>query len=210
MIIADLKPGWGVLDIGGYNGNYAHKYGLAVGPDGQVVSVEPDPKSVQTIRDNNYHLRQVEVVQAACFSRSGKCALYLDKNTRACNSLWAKNVVTPSEDEPLTVEMLTLDELASRVRNLRAIKIDAQGAECHILQGGIETLMRSNLIWQVEVWRQGLLNAGSSVDELCRVFREHGWFPRGKTWGETIAASHAKGSKTPHSSIDMVLVKECG
>jgi FkbM family methyltransferase len=208
VIQGDLQPGWGVLDIGGFDGSYARRYAKAVGPTGHVLSVEPDPASVRRHRGASYP--QVEIVQAVCFSRPGKCALYRDKATGACNSLWAKNVVTPSDEEPLTVDMVTLDELAGRVRNLRAIKIDAQGAESHILQGGIETLMRSNLIWQVEVWRQGLVNAGSSVDELCRVFREHGWFPRGKTWGETIADSHVKGTRSPHASLDMVLIKECG
>jgi FkbM family methyltransferase len=177
-----------------------------VGPTGHVVSVEPDPDSVKSHRDRNAPYPWVEVIEAAVFARSGRCALYRDGTTRACNSLWEKNCI--HMDGAAVIDMVTLDDVASRVRNLKAIKIDAQGAEVQILQGGIETLMRSDLYWQVELWPRGLINAGSSVKELAKVFADHGWAPHDRPWANVLEDTFK--IEAPHKSIDVVLEKSRG
>jgi FkbM family methyltransferase len=204
MLKPYLHAGDGVLDIGGFDGAYAKTYARIVGPTGHVVSVEPDPDSVQAHRNRNAPYPWVEVIEAAVFARSGKCALYRDGTSRACNSLYEKNCI--QMDGAAVIEMITLDDAASRVRNLKAIKIDAQGAEVQILMGGIETLMRDRLAWQVELWPRGLINAGTSVKALAQMFEEHGWVPNERTWARVLEDTH-RCDDLPHKSIDVVLVK---
>ena len=199
-----LAPGDGVLDIGGFDGAFAEGYAKCVGKTGHVVCVEPDIQSVQQAAKRTAAYPWVELVHAACMDYAGTAVLYHDSVLRARNSLWRANVV---KDAGTTEEVpcVTLDVLAARVRRLKGIKIDAQGAERHILDGGTKTLQHPSLVWQIELWPVGLMQAGSSVREVCERFREAGWQPSEGTWEETIAK--VKQCHKPYGSADIVVMR---
>jgi hypothetical protein len=98
-----------------------------------------------------------------------------------------------------------LDNLARTVPNLRAIKMDVQGAECHVLDGAQETLGR-DLVWAVELWPAGLKNAGRSIDELAQVFLDHGYQVVGDRAGRRLEQIvGAIRDYDGHKSTDVVL-----
>lgn len=198
-----LTLGQGVLDIGSHIGVVAEQYARLVGAAGHVVCVEPFPDSCrQTIAMNASH-PHVDVVLGACGDRHGWRTLHVDRDSSARNSLW-KNNLKQLSGQSVDAQTFTLDSLAARVRNLRAIKVDAQGAECEVLYGGRHTLSLRSLVWQVEVWPSGLSNAGGSAQELCDLFAAHGWVPVGLTWRQVL--EHASRLTRPHQSIDVVVV----
>ena len=195
-----LRAGDGVIDVGANDGHYATGYAKVVGPTGCVVAVEPDPKTADLCRARCTPWPMVRVVQAAVSCCAGMATLYRDSDHRR-HSLWEANTITKTGDA-VSVPMVTLDSLAVDVPHLTAIKIDAQGAEAQILAGATETLTNPALTWAVELWAQGLTDAGSSVDAVIDVFEAHGWHPVGSTWDQVRPKARIKNG---HGAIDVLL-----
>lgn len=198
---AALEPGAGVIDIGANVGEYARVYAAKVGPTGYVLAVEADPSTVKVCRHACAEFPTIHVRHAAVLDREGAATIHRDGKDHRRNSLWAANVIEPN-GESLEVPTVTLDSLAVEVPNLRAIKIDAQGAEAAIVRGAPETLQRRDVTWQVELWHQGLLAAGASIEELAETFARNGWYPAGWTWPRVCEAVKSVGQ---HGSVDVVL-----
>ena len=158
--------GDGVIDIGANDGTWACGFAERVGDTGHVLAVEPDPVTCERAIERCRMLPQVTVLQAAVGAASGMRLLYRDPDDSRRSSLWERNVIAVGGGH-IDVPVMTLDEIAGRVPNLAAIKIDAQGAEVDILRGAPETLAR-RLIWQLEYWPLGFVVAGSPVRALDR------------------------------------------
>jgi FkbM family methyltransferase len=200
--MAAIQPGDGCLDIGANVGDITLKLAKQVGPQGHVLAVEPDPESARDCRERMRDCPWAEVIEFAVSDRSGDTLLHQDKaHTR--HSLWKLNVLEDAA-ATLTVRTTTLDALAKAVRRLRAIKIDAQGAEVKILEGGQDTLRCKGLLWKVEFWPEGLRHAGSSIEALADMFAVHGYRPWESTWARELAEmAEMKG----HSARDVVILQ---
>lgn len=198
-----LQPGDGVLDLGANDGAYAQKYAKKVGPSGFVLAVEPDPDTAWKAKERLRELPRVNVLTVAVGSGNATATLHRDKECKR-NSLWRANVLDSAETT-VCVDTMTLDTLAAYVdarAPLKAIKVDVQGAEMQMIHGGTATLLRTDLTWAVEIWPMGLLNAGSSADDLIDVFETYGWRPIGATWQhyrDAIPNQHG------HGAMDVVL-----
>lgn len=204
MLDRYLSPGDGVLDIGANDGSMTVQFAKWVGPSGCVLAIEPDPQTYAHLVRNTQALRQVRLACAAVTSARGEHTLHSDRLERKRNSLWAANVMKPGEAIQCLTD--TLDHYAAQVPRLKAIKIDAQGAEAHILDGGTATLQRTDLAWMVELWPEGLRHAGRSVREVADAFARHGYHPKdpkGRTWDELITVIDPY---TGHKAIDVLLL----
>jgi FkbM family methyltransferase len=203
MLEPYLSPGDGVLDIGAHVGRYTQAYAKVVGPTGYVLAVEPDLISYETLRAVTRELPQVKAYHMAATGQGGKAVLHVDKEDRRRNSFWSSNRL--AEGYAVAVNCVTVDTITFGVANLRGIKIDAQGAEAHILDGATETLKRNDLVWAVELWPEGLRNAGRSVREVADIFSAAGYHPvasHGRTWDQLVTLIEPY---TGHKSTDVVL-----
>jgi FkbM family methyltransferase len=127
-----LRPGMRAIDVGANYGTYTLAMAQAVGPQGRIWAYEPTSATArylrETIRRNS--LAQVDMQQAALSDRTGTGRLHLDTQVEL------NRLVADSEGEE--VALTTLDTEAG----LRAwgpidfIKIDAEGGELAIIQGG--------------------------------------------------------------------------
>lgn len=201
-LVRALSPGDGAIDIGANDGAFARHFAKAVGPTGTVLAVEPDPVNVKKLRETLKEYPQAEIVEAAVWcSNDEPVILHCDTGDRKRNSLWAKNLL--GHGAPITATGVTLDDLAAQVNRLKAIKIDAQGAEMEILRGGTETLTRTDLMWMVELWPEGLIHAGSSIQELAARFIESGYHPTKDSWPPIVERLKRC---TGHKAADVFLV----
>lgn len=191
-----------MIDLGANIGSYTVKYAETVGPTGHVLAVEPDPENVKQFRDKCSRFRQVDIAECAVFSHSLGVELFRDDGDPKRDSCWAENRL--AEGPSFTVPTTTLDALACRVPRLKAIKMDVQGAECHVLDGASETLQR-DLIWAVELWPMGLMHAGRSVQELADMFQAHGFSIIDNKWREWADLIHVIQDWTGHRSTDVIL-----
>ena len=147
------RPGNTVMDIGANIGEWTLRMANKVGPEGIVFSFEPIPIINQslskTLRINN--LSQVILSQVALDNCSGdsKFTIPLDKDNRAIHGEsrlgteegnW--NVFTEvGKTKTIKVKTITLDQfiIEKSLERLDFVKIDVEGKELHVLEGGKET-----------------------------------------------------------------------
>ncbi|MFL2942661.1 MAG: FkbM family methyltransferase [Limisphaerales bacterium] len=169
------RDGITFLDVGANLGYYTALAARAVGPNGRVLAVEPDPDSFgyleQTIAANA--VGNVEAFPVAASDTPAMLPLYISTDNRGDNRLYA-----PDEERPqVEVEARPLDALLreSKIETVDLIKIDVQGYEPKVIAGLRETIIASpNLTLLTEFWPQGMTEAGGDANEFLQTLRELG------------------------------------
>ena len=151
-----LQPGDHVVDIGANVGDYTSLAADLVGATGHVYAVEPGPENVASLRERFRDRPNVTVMAAAAGDRSGTASLFLDRRDGRRHSVASDNV--GKAGGCVQVEQISLDDAFGTLSHLAAIKIDAQGAEHHILRGGHNVLRNLKPALALELWPQGLVN----------------------------------------------------
>jgi FkbM family methyltransferase len=131
-----LRPGMRCLDIGANYGVFSLTCAKQVGPAGRVWSFEPTPGTAEflatSIRENGF--QNVSLMPMALSRASGTAKLVTHADSE--HNFLSEDV--NGDDRFEIVDVKTLDELA-REQGLEAIdfvKMDAEGAETAILDGG--------------------------------------------------------------------------
>lgn len=138
------------IDIGANTGKWAIKAAKRFGDTGVVIAIEPFPdilatmyRSVQANRFSNVRLRNVTIGD-----RTGEGTLWMN-NARPQMFSLEKSDEGASRFSTLTV---TLDDLFGweRLERLDYLKIDAEGSEEKVLNGGRQTISKHRPIIQIE------------------------------------------------------------
>ena len=169
------RDGMTFLDVGANLGYYTALAARAVGPNGRVLAVEPDPDSFgyleQTIAANA--VGNVEAFPVAASDAPATLPLYISTDNRGDNRLYASG-----EDRPqVEVAARPLDALLreNKIDTVDLIKIDVQGYEPKVIAGLRETITASpNLTLLTEFWPQGIDEAGEDANEFLQTLRELG------------------------------------
>ena len=169
------RDGMTFLDVGANLGYYTALAARAVGPNGRVLAVEPDPDSFgyleQTIAANA--VGNVEAFPVAASDAPATLPLYISTDNRGDNRLYASG-----EDRPqVEVTARPLDALLreNKIDTVDLIKIDVQGYEPKVISGLRETITSSpNLTLLTEFWPQGIDEAGEDANEFLQTLRELG------------------------------------
>ena len=167
-------PGSVVIDVGANIGYYTVQFARAVGPEGRVVAVEPDPDNVAILRRNLAlnRLHNVHVVPKAAAAVSGSVSLFRSDENRGDHRLH-----DPGDGRrKVVVEAVSLDEeLAAITGPVSLVKLDIQGAEPGAVRGMARFLQRHPEAWiATELWPLGLLQSGSSIDDYLGLLRSLG------------------------------------
>ena len=169
------RDGMTFLDVGANLGYYTALAARAVGPNGRVLAVEPDPDSFgyleQTIAANA--VGNVQAFPVAASDAPATLPLYISTDNRGDNRLYASG-----EDRPqVEVTARPLDALLreNKIDTVDLIKIDVQGYEPKVIAGLRETITASpNLTLLTEFWPQGIDEAGEDANEFLQTLRELG------------------------------------
>jgi len=132
------------VDIGAHIGAYTIPLARIVGSKGLVIAIEPSPANV--ILEKNVKINQLEnviIVNKAVFSERTRLSLSFNGRRTGVSS-----VVFLKTNHKTEVEAAPLDEILAEVLNegkctsnrIKLIKIDVEGAEEHVLKGGLKTL----------------------------------------------------------------------
>jgi FkbM family methyltransferase len=164
-LIALVRGGEVVLDVGAHVGYYTAIASHLVGPTGSIHAFEPTPKTASILRHNTIDMANVIVHEIALSDRVGTVTL-LDYGPEhsGLNTIAGKargkfaELPTP---EGIEVPCSTLDIVLSDAIP-RFVKIDAESAEASILRGMERILTVAKPVLLIEVGDFGIRNSSTS------------------------------------------------
>jgi FkbM family methyltransferase len=169
-----LAKGWGpkaIVDVGAYRGDWtrlARQVWVAT-PVLMVEAQQDKRKYLERLCGEQNDLRFEMAVLAA---EAGKPVDFYEMET-------GSSILPERSDVPRTVTTLitrTLDELTVGLPDRLFLKIDVQGAELEVLEGGQETLARSDLV-QLEVPFVQYNEGAPTLMEVLGYMAERGFTP---------------------------------
>jgi FkbM family methyltransferase len=184
-IMAHVRPGDTIADVGAYLGFYAFAFSKRVGSSGKVVAFEPDPNNLAALRDRVklYKINsKLDLMGVAVGDVKGKLSF-------AAEGISVSRVIGKSlkKDKGIEVDCIRLDDLFG-LEKLDLIKIDVEGYEAQVLLGAVNVLKRSKgypraIFIEVHPWAW---DDYDSVDQtIVSLLRECGYTIQ-NTKGETV------------------------
>lgn len=156
-LLASVRAGAVVYDIGAHIGTVALGSARLVGETGRVVAFEADPDTVASLRASARRNRleaRIQVVQAAVWSSTSPAISFRRGSTRLSHGGVDAGGLAPSwADGPsITVPAITLDHFVnSGGPPPGLIKIDVEGGEFEVLRGASTLISRNRPLIIVEV-----------------------------------------------------------
>lgn len=189
LVAAHLTPGETYWDVGAHAGYHTLQGARVVGPQGQVLAVEPDPSVCRSLREQlalNL-LGNVTVLEAAVCDTAGSARLVVravdDTRGSALESVH-NAAIRNSQGVRIDVPTTTLDELAERYPIPHLLKMDIEGSESAALRGG-------ERLWEGKRRPRCILLSchGHETRAFCRAFLlEHGYRLEATATGGTLIA----------------------
>ena len=178
LVESTLRPGDFAIDVGAHAGQYGLIMSSLVGPEGRVISFEPDPHARKLYTKNvalNPAVSAPKVEPVALSNTHGSTILF-SKGGNANSSLAPAAIGGLSPDlEQIEIQTDTLDRYLEAA-NLPApdlIKIDTEGAEINILEGAASVL-RSDAVMICELHPYAWEEFGKSCEDLKSIAAAHG------------------------------------
>jgi FkbM family methyltransferase len=175
---ATLEPGMTVVDIGANEGLFSLVAASCVGEGGRVIAIEPSSREFEYLRANIAlnQLANVEPVRIALYNHAGSARLTLAEMGHEGQNALGDRIPNPHVGAlgAETVALGTLDGLvtAQRLDRLDLVKIDAEGSEARVLEGGQVSLSRYQPLLLIEIGSENLAAQGSTVKGLLELLSD--------------------------------------
>jgi len=172
-MLAAIRPGDVVWDVGANVGLYARKFSDIAGPSGKVFAYEPSPANLQRLNEAVASRANVIVVPFALGARDGVAAFEQGKDPLGATSRIVDDMQGDPE-ERFEIRLASGDQLVSSgvVAIPNVIKIDTEGFELDVLLGLPRTLREKYLrVLCIEVHfglleARGLSDAPSDIERV--------------------------------------------
>jgi len=157
FVLQHIQSGDVVWDLGANVGLFAISAAHRVGLTGRVIAIEPDPFLASLLHRSAHHKTNcdlnVDVLCAAISDQAGIAKFLIANRGRASNSLAQAGGRTQAAGSRYTqyVPTLTLDDLLATFPAPTVLKIDVEGAEVMVLNGGKKVLSEIRPTVYVEV-----------------------------------------------------------
>lgn len=136
-----IKEGYNVVDIGANIGYYSLNLSRMVGDSGKVYSFEPNLENYNGLLVNIElnKIKNIIAVQKGVSDESAKTILYKHPdNTQGCSIIKSEDV----KGFLSYVDTISLDEYFKDHKQIDFMKIDVEGAEMHVIKGGMKLFGR--------------------------------------------------------------------
>ena len=169
------------MDVGAHIGYYSLKAAAMVGPNGHVISIEPNPQTLPKLRANIQasDARAVSVWPVACADSESTLQLYAAPESNTGESSLSKE--NASQEGAATAGIFRtgrpLDAIVKEAKldHVDVIKIDVEGAEFAVLKGAAKTLDDFRPVLIIELVQNQLKAMGTSVEEVTGFLASHGY-----------------------------------
>jgi len=203
FLIQNLSEGDQFMDIGAHYGYFTLLGAEIVGKSGTVFAFEPSNNSFEILSHNASGLSNVKIFKQAISSAEGTLEFFEFSNLHAeYNSI---DITQFSEEEwfkvappkKISVQASTIDNITNAYQfSPKIIKIDVEGAEHHVINGGISYLQSHAPILVMEYLEP---NRNNEPHKLA--------YERLINLGYTSKIITADGSLSPVNDIDAYLKK---
>ena len=175
-----LRPGMTFIDIGANEGLFSLFAARRVGPAGRVVAVEPSSRERRRLERNveRNRLGNVTVVPHALGGEAGSARLRIAAKLHGGHNTFGEFVhegasTVGSEEVPVE----TLDALGQRLAlgRVDAVKIDVEGAELKVLNGGRDLLRTARPVLLIEANEEALRRQNAGTAAMVALLRELGY-----------------------------------
>jgi FkbM family methyltransferase len=161
-----LKPGMIALDIGANVGVYSLCLARRVGPAGKVYAYEPasEPRRLLAKSQKANSLENLHIIGAAVSNRPGQAHLAPGISSELAS------LSDSNSGERVDVRSLDEEDVVRNWGSPDFVKIDAEGEECRIIEGGRAFFTRHSPLVMFEV------KAGDAIDKaIPKAFRALGY-----------------------------------
>jgi FkbM family methyltransferase len=189
---AVLPPGGVGLDIGANVGWHTLLMASLVGDQGRVLAAEPNPSIRTRLLDHLdiNRLRQVDVIPFVIADCEGVVEFFAPGADDAASA--SGHVLRPEASIRGTMQLETrrLDTIASesQIKRLDLIKIDVEGFEWPVLQGGEQTIakFRPHIVFEYDAAYTS--RGGGDPNSITDFFRSHRYrlFAIGRVFAEAV------------------------
>jgi FkbM family methyltransferase len=175
-VFQHISEGDTVIDVGANVGYYSMGFAKRVKPKGKVIAIEPIPANMKNLKLNCKlnNLNNVIFIDKAASDRTSEAEICIPRGVMLGKKVFmyfgdssiqfiprARTFNLPSRK--IKVCTTTLDFLTKDLKEIKVIKIDAEGAEAQVLSGSVETLGKTHLLY-IECQKENL----SYVTEILR------------------------------------------
>jgi FkbM family methyltransferase len=161
----------GIIDVGAYEGNWTRLTTSIFGPV-PTLMVEAQTEKMATLQRVVTDFPHVRLASAALSDTTGQELTFYEMETGSSLMPEQSNALRKST----IVVTQTLDDVATSIGDNLFLKIDVQGAELRVLQGGLKTLARCALV-QLEVALLQYNEGAPLMAEVISFMAEKGFFP---------------------------------
>lgn len=187
-----------VIDVGANVGQFAVA-AAKLFPNAIVHSFEPQPECVEQLKRNVYSLNNVTVYPLALGNAEGEALFQLNRHSHSSSFLplaEAHRAAFPNAQEmrKIPVKVTLLDKVLADIDlpSPVMLKLDVQGYEPWVLEGGVKTLERVDYVI-LEASLKPMYQGERLFEEIITIMREYGfsflrpigWLSDPKT-GETL------------------------
>ena len=173
LLNLDLKSTT-TIDIGANRGIYTYWLAKMVTFNGRVLAFEPHPELYKEIKKicEWQKFEQVTVLNQGVSNKNTTLSLFREGIGDGSATL-EENFKNDQQTEKLNVSVNTLDAFVETqdLNNISFIKIDVEGHEEKVIEGGRNTLMRFKPFVQVEIFE----TQSKSTQSLIKEFDELGY-----------------------------------
>lgn len=190
LLPAAVKPGETVLDIGANFGLYSYHLSKQVGPGGKVISFEPVPFTVGTLRRviRRLGLRNVDIRAVGVGDKPGTLTFTVPLQrsgqlmagqahiaTRNDNHGDIEGQVRWEKTTQIHCPVIVLDDELKDLKSLSFVKIDIEGAEVFAFRGAKRLIEQFHPTILIEINPWFLEGFQLTMDDLTGPFRALGY-----------------------------------
>lgn len=157
FFIKNLKENSVFYDVGANFGYYS-LLAKEIIKTGEVHSFEPAPEIFKLLEKNLSKEQNVILNQMALSNEKKKTDFFYHKNHSGGSTLDVAITKHDFDFLKINIQAITLDDYFSNHLAPDFLKIDVEGAESQVIEGGIKTLKEINPIIAMEIWKKPLDN----------------------------------------------------
>jgi FkbM family methyltransferase len=160
-----------IIDIGAHDGNWT-RLARRIFPNASIMMIEPLSSKAESLSALAKSLKRTRFVDALLGAEAGRTITFYEAGTGSSVHREQSNV----EFKETSLQTSRLDDVAEQLDGPIFLKLDVQGAELEVLDGGPKTLDRSDLV-QLEVALLPYNDGAATFLEVIEYLDQRGFVP---------------------------------